>query len=72
MHFPTDKRAHIIAFDGPVVDQWLEQKIAQTENASAMQDRSAMQEVPNLYNRVLYCLSYAPPHRTTCGSVRSL
>ena len=27
-----------IAFDGPVVGDWLEQKIAQTTNAPAMQD----------------------------------
>ena len=29
MHFPTDRTAHTTAFDGPVVDHWLEQKIAQ-------------------------------------------
>ena len=61
MHFPTDRTAHTTAFDGLVVDHWLERKIAQTENASAMQDQSAMQEDPNIYNRVLYRLSYAPP-----------
>ena len=32
------------AFDGPVVDHWLERKTAQTANESSMQDRSAMQE----------------------------
>ena len=37
-------------FDGPVVNHWLEQKIAQTENAPTMQDRLAMQEDPNLYS----------------------
>ena len=35
MHFPT----HTTSFKGPVVDQWLEWKIAQTPNASAVQDR---------------------------------
>ena len=55
MHFPTDRTAHTTAFDGLVVDNWLEQKIAQTENASAMQ------KDPNLYSRVLYRLSYIPP-----------
>ena len=40
--------AHTTAVDGPVVIHWLEQKIAQTANASAMQDRSVMQEDPNL------------------------
>ena len=47
MHFLTDSTAHATAFDGPVVDHWLERKIVQTANASAMQDRSAMQEDPN-------------------------
>ena len=63
MHFPRDRTAYTTAFDGPVMDHWLEQKIAQTANASAMQDRSAMQEDPNLYSRVLYRLSYVPPLR---------
>ena len=43
------------------MDQWLEQKIGQTANASAMQDRAAMQRDPNLYSRVHYRLSYIPP-----------
>ena len=53
---------HTTTFEGPVVDLWLEWKIAQTANAFAMQDRSAMHEDPNLYSRVLYRLSYIPPH----------
>ena len=52
---------HTTAFDGPVVDHWMEWKIAQTANAPAMQDPSTMQEDPNLYSRVLYHLSYVPP-----------
>ena len=64
MHFPTDSTAHTPAFDGSVMDHWLDQKIIQTANASAMQDRSAMQD-PNLYSRVLYCLSYVPPPKDT-------
>ena len=40
MHFPIDRTAHITAFDGPVVDHWLEWKLAQTANASGMQARS--------------------------------
>ena len=39
---------------------YVEQKITQTTNASTMQDRSAMQEDPNRYSRVLYHLSYVP------------
>ena len=42
MYIPTARTAHTTAFDGPVVIHWLERKIAQTENASAMPDRSAM------------------------------
>ena len=40
---------------------WLKWKIAQTVNASAMQDRPAMHEDTNLYSRVPYHLSYVPP-----------
>ena len=57
MHFPTDSTV----IDGAIVDHWLERKIAQTANVSAMQDRSAMWEDPNLYSRVLYRPSYIPP-----------
>ena len=34
MQFPTDRTAHTTAFGGPVVDHWLEGKIAETANAS--------------------------------------
>ena len=63
MYFPTDTTAHTAAFDGPVVDHWLERKIFQTANASTIQDRSAMHEDPNLYSTVLYRLSYILPHK---------
>ena len=39
-------------------DHWLERKITQTANAPTMQDRSTMQDDPNLYSWVLYHLSY--------------
>ena len=55
MHFPTDRKAHTTAFDGPVVDYWLEWKIAQTANASAVWDRS---DDLKLHKPVLYRLSY--------------
>ena len=58
MHFPTDRTAHTMAFDGPVV----ERKIAQTANASRMQARL---DNPNLYRPVLYCLRYIPPPTST-------
>ena len=50
MHFATDRTAQTTPFDGPLVDHTLEQKITQTTNASTMQDRSAIQEDPNLYS----------------------
>ena len=62
MRIPTERTAHTIAFDGPVVDHWLEWKIAQTTNASAMQNQSTMQEDPNLCSRVLCRMSYVFPH----------
>ena len=46
MHFPTDRTGHTSVFDGPVVNHWLQWKIAQIANASAMQDRSTMKEDP--------------------------
>ena len=57
MHVPTDRITHTTTFDGPVVDHWLERKMAQTVNASTVQDRS---DDPNPYKCVLYCLSYVP------------
>ena len=47
---------HII--DEPVVDHWLERKIAQTAN---LPTRQARLDDPNLYRQVLYCLSDIPP-----------
>ena len=32
MHFSIDRTVHTTAFDKPVVDHWLERKIAQTQN----------------------------------------
>ena len=37
--FPTDRKAHTTSFDGPVVEHWLELKIAQIANGSTVQDR---------------------------------
>ena len=59
MCLPIDRTAHTTSFDGPAVDQWLERKIAQTENALAMM---AWSDDRNLYRRVLYHLSYILPH----------
>ena len=35
MHLPTERTAHTTAFDGALVDHWLEQKIAQMANTRA-------------------------------------
>ena len=48
MHFPPDRTVHTTAFEGPVVDHWLEGKIAQTTNAHIMQARS---DDPNLNSK---------------------
>ena len=57
-----------ISFDAPVVDNCLAWKIAQTANASAMQNRS---DEPNLYRWVLYRLSYTPlPPKVNTYTIR--
>ena len=40
MHFSIDRIVHTTAFDKPVVDHWLERKIAQTAAGSTEKDRS--------------------------------
>ena len=40
MHFSIDRTVHTMAFDKPVVDHWLERKIAQTAAGSTEKDRS--------------------------------
>ena len=40
MHYSIDRTVHTTAFDKPVVDHWLERKIAQTEAGSTEKDRS--------------------------------
>ena len=57
MRFHTDRTAHPTAFGRPDLDHWLEGKIVQTANTSAVQDRLGD---PNLYRWVLYRLSYTP------------
>ena len=36
MHFPTDNTSHTTAFDGPVVNHWLEWKIAPTSQVDTL------------------------------------
>ena len=55
MHFSIDRTGHTTAFDKPVVDHWLERKIAQTAAGSTEKDRS--NDRP-LQRRARYRLSY--------------
>ena len=58
MHFSIDRTVHTTAFDKPVVDHWLERKIAQTAAGSTEKDRS---DDRPLQRRARYRLSYIPP-----------
>ena len=57
MHFSIDRTVHTTAFDKPVVDHWLERKIAQTAAGSTEKDRSDDRQ---LQRRARYRLSYIP------------
>ena len=57
MHFSIDRTVHTTAFDKPVVDHWLERKIAQTAAGSTEKDRS---DDRLLQRRARYRLSYIP------------
>ena len=64
MHFSIDRTVHTTAFDKPVVDHWLERKIAQTAAGTTEKDRS---DDRPLQRRARYRLSYIPlPHRCKC------
>ena len=57
MHFSIDRTVHTTAFDKPVVDHWLEQKIAQTAAGSTEKDRSddrPLQSHKYLYQQSVY------------------
>ena len=57
MHFSIDRTVHTTAFDKPVVDHWLERKIAQTAAGSTEKDRSDNRP---LQRWACYRLSYIP------------
>ena len=57
MHFSIDRTVHTTAFDKPVVDHWLERKLAQTAAGSTEKDRS---DDRPLQRRARYRLSYIP------------
>ena len=57
MHFYIDRTVHTTAFDKPVVDHWLERKIAQTAAGSTEKDRSDDRPIQR---RARYRLSYIP------------
>ena len=42
MHFSIDRTVHTTAFDKPVVDHWLERKIARTAAGSTEKDTSEL------------------------------
>ena len=57
MHFSIDRTVHTTAFDKPVVDHWLERKIAQTAAGSTEKARS--DDRPH-QRRARYRLNYIP------------
>ena len=57
MHFSIDRTVHTTAFDKPVVDHWLERKIAESAAGSTEKDRS---DDRPLQRRARYRLSYIP------------
>ena len=57
MHFSIDRTVHTTAFDKPVVDHWLERKIAQTAAGPTEKDRS---DDRPLQRQARYRLSYIP------------
>ena len=57
MHFSIDRTVHTTAFDKPVVDHWLERKIARTAAGSTEKNRS---DDRPLQRRARYRLSYIP------------
>ena len=66
MHFSIDRTVHTTAFDKPVVDHWLERKIAQPADGSTEKDRS---DDRPLQRRARYRLSYIPLPNNICVSV---
>ena len=55
MHFSIDRTVHTTAFDKPVVDHWLERKIAQTAAGSTQKDRSDDRPLP-YYQHLSYLI----------------
>ena len=62
MHHPTDKIAHTMAFDTPIVENWLEPEIAQWVHH--MKDRS---DDPSHHERTLLPRSYISLQREREG-----
>ena len=67
MHFSIDRTVHTMAFDKPVVDHWLERKIAQTAAGSTEKDRS---DDRPLQRRTRYRLSVSLVNRKTLASLK--
>ena len=68
MHFSIDRTVHTTAFDKPVVDHWLERKIAQTAAGSTEKDRS---DDRPLQRRARYRLSYIPLFTFVYGALNT-
>ena len=68
MHFSIDRTVHTTAFDKPVVDHWLERKIAQTAAGSTEKDRS---DDRPLQRRARYRLSYIPLFWMVMNDIRT-
>ena len=64
MRFPTDRILHKTAFDGPVVDHYLERKIAQTANACEMRNANINSKFealsPRLVTKVISSVASLP------------
>ena len=49
MHFSIDRTVHTTAFDKPVVDHWLERKIAQTAAGSTQEKHVPLERSVAIY-----------------------
>ena len=58
MHFSIDRTVHTTAFDKPVVDHWLERKIAQSAAGSTEKDRSDILPLNLPWACIIFCIHY--------------
>ena len=72
MHFSIDRTVHTTAFDKPVVDHWLERKIAQTAAGSTEKDRSDDRPIQRRACDQYEKISAKNPKIVTCANKRGL